>query len=264
MITIKLKIMANQTLIEKDQKYPVRFRLSDQDTDWNLEVDYYNPPYYPDFDLLAERLAAKGVEVPDIKTLSAVAKLSTAQAAEIVGPAIVDIRHPLGRTGINGSGIYYNAGKSQTADLAVIREIPNKGRQIALVFNRSKWRLPGGFMDPEDYGNHRRTALREGYEEINLDLANLSENGHFNTLIPEHIKPNSSRSADLGYLTTQVEVVVLPVPEIGDDLKAGDDAEDAAWVYELDALELGRDRKISKDHYQYITQVFEFAKSSEN
>jgi len=247
----------NQSLLLKDKRYPERTVLDDAQTSWDIETPGYNPPLYPDFEAIIERLAEQGVEVPDVQTLVHLAKLTTRQAAEIVGDSIADVRHPLGRTGINGTGIYYKAGKSQAADLAVLRDEPYGGLEIALVYNRGKWHLPGGFLDPADQGDHKQAAIREGLEEINIDLNPIAE--EVETLIPEHVKPGSSRSVDLGYITTQVETIVLPQFEMSEDLKAGDDAELAEWVDGGTVLIMGHDGRMSKDHHQFALNAFRLA-----
>ncbi len=239
----------NQTLIPTDKKYPKRFVLNDSDTSWGRRVDHYRPQSYSDFDEVAARLSRQGVEIATPQELDRLATLTTAEAATLVGEDIKKVRHPLGRTGINGTGIYYEAGKSQTADLAAIRLQGSKVLEIAMVYNRGKWHLPGGFLEPDDEGDHRRAAIREGYEETGLDLSGLS--ARFITLLQEHVKPNSSRSVDMAYVTTQLEAVMLPDPEFGDGIKADDDAEKAEWVDTAKLRELMRTQQISVDHAHF-------------
>jgi ADP-ribose pyrophosphatase YjhB (NUDIX family) len=247
--------MTNQTTLGIEKKYPDRLFVPDEFVSWDQMNESYTPPIHPDFATIAERLHEQGIEVADEKALMALAKMSTEQAAEIVGPAIADVRHPLGRTGINGTGIFWKAGRSRTADMAILRNNPATELEIALVFNRGKWRLPGGFIDENDEGDLKNTALREGTEETSINVARLADQAE--TLIPEQVKPSSSRSVDLGYVTSQVEVVLLPEMEMSFDLAADDDAEAASWfshdevVYHRD--ELGH---ISSDHFAYMMQAF--------
>lgn len=249
--------MVNQTLIPTEKKYPERQVLNDKLTSWELVVPSYKPQLYPNFELIAERLLDQGIEVADVSILRKLAWLSTAQATEIVGPNIAEIRHPLGRTGINGTGIYYKAGKSQTADMAILRDERYNGLELVLVYNRGKWRLPGGFIDPADNGDLRTTAIREGIEETGLDLTPIAN--QVETLIPEHVKPNSSRSVDMGYVTSQVEYVVLLEAEMGDGLKASDDAEEAEWFDASTVLIMGHDGRMSKDHHEFALNAFRAA-----
>jgi len=255
--------MINQTLIPTEKKYPERQTLNDEQTDWAVEVTEYNPPLHPDFKTIADRLEERGVEIVDESQLRKLAKLSTAQAVEMVGPAIADIRHPLGRTGINGTGIYYKAGRFQTADMAIMRDNPATELEIALIFNRGRWRLPGGFIEESDSGSLKNTALREGSEETSINLALLDDQTE--TLVPEQVKPSSSRSVDLGYITSQVEIVLLPEIEMSFDLAANDDAEAAGWFSHDEVLyhrqELGQ---ISADHFAYVTQAFNWGRSKVN
>lgn len=252
--------MSNQTQLGKEKEYPDRLMVPDRWTSWDHEVDFYTPPIYPDFSTIAERLYEQGIEVADEESLITLAKLSTKQAAEIVGPAIADARHPLGRTGINGTGVFWKAGKSRTADMAIMRDNPTAEIEIALVFNRGKWRLPGGFIEENDGGDLKNTAIREGTEETGLDLTNLGDQTE--TLIPEQVKPNSSRSVDFGFVTSQVEVVLLPDVEMSFDLAADDDAETAGWFSRDDVLyhhqELGQ---VSPDHFAYAKQAFDWMRS---
>ncbi len=255
--------MVNQTLIPTEKKYPPRFVIPDNYAAWDKNSNLYTPSLSPEFELIQERLDAAGVEIANIHSLMELAKLSTRQAVEIYGPAIADIRHPLGRTGINGTGVFWKAGKSQTADMAIMRDNPAAELEIALVFNRGKWRLPGGFIEESDSGNLKNTALREGTEETGMNLAILDDQSE--TLVPEQVKPNSSRSVDLGYISSQVEVVLLPEIEMSFDLASHDDAEAAGWFSRDEVLyhyeELGQ---ISADHFAYVTQAFDWGRSKLN
>ncbi|MBX4190472.1 NUDIX hydrolase [Candidatus Saccharibacteria bacterium] len=251
--------MVNQTQIGKEKEYPDRFSLPDNFTSWETAVQSYEPLSYPDFDTIQEKLAAKSIEVAGPKTLNDLAKFSTTKAIEFYGKAIADIRHPLGRTGINGTGVFWKAGKSRTADIAILRNEPSAGLQLAMVFNRRKWRLPGGFIEPQDQDDLRQTAIREGNEETSIDISALANETE--TLIPEQVKPNSSRSVDLGYLTSQVETILLPDIEMSFDLAARDDAEAASWFDHSDVVNHHEIGQISPDHYAYAMQAFSHGRS---
>lgn len=252
--------MTNQSHLGIEKKYPERLAVPNEYTSWDTAYDVYTPPINPDFTTVAERLLEQGVEIADEKILRDIAKLSTQQAAEIVGPAIADVRHPLGRTGINGTGIFWKAGKSRTADMVILRDDNFSGLEIALVFNRGKWRLPGGFIEPSDNDDLKNTALREGAEETAIDVAALAEQAE--TIIPEQVKPGSSRSVDLGYVTSQVEAVLLPDIEMSFDLAANDDVEAAGWFNHEEVLNHYREhRHISPDHFSYMVQAFKWGQS---
>jgi ADP-ribose pyrophosphatase YjhB (NUDIX family) len=248
--------MPNQTLLPTEKQYPERFILDEHETGWAVECREYEAPLHPEPEKIIELLAAQGVEVKNERELRHLAKLSTAQAIEVVGSGISELRHPLGRTGINGTGIYYKAGKTRTADMAILRDDPLDGLELALIFNRGKWRLPGGFIDSDDNGDLVRTAIREAIEETTIDLSSCADK--VLTLIPEQVKPNSRRSVDLGYVTSQVSVVMLPNYEMGYDLACGDDAQAAAWFDHL-GVELNySDGQISKDHFGYMLEAFKY------
>lgn len=252
--------MTKQTSLPVEKGYPERLHVTDTNVSWEVEVPAYSPPIHPDMQTLIPRLEAAGVDsLSRLSDLDRLATLSNRQASEEYGDEIVSLRNPLGRTGINGSGIYYVAGESVTADCAVIR-MGKYGHELALVYNRGKWRIPGGFADNETEKHDRRSlVIREVYEEINIDLTEQAEANLIHTLLPAHVKENSRRSCDLGYLSNQVEVVLLSDQACSTDMKAGDDAEAAAWQTSAGILDLKRKGLISKDHFMYMTKALEWA-----
>jgi ADP-ribose pyrophosphatase YjhB (NUDIX family) len=250
--------MINQTTLPIDSKYPERFTLPDEQTNWDVEVPHYDAPIYPAFSKAQQRLTAAGLVVASPEELTLLSRLNNQQASEEFGDIVLDLRNPLGRTGINGTGIYYVAGKSLVGDMAMFRFNEESGLEIAMVYNRNKWRVPGGFAEPVDAGNQRNTAVREAGEETNLDVASLADAGLVHTLIESQIKPRSARSADLGFMFNQVEVVLLPEYSMGDAIEPGDDAEAAEWM-DLASIERYRAQGvISDDHYNYIGLGFAY------
>lgn len=245
--------MSNQSKVGIDKKYPPRWEMPDLVAQWTTGLHEYPAPIHPDFETIQERLAAKGVEVPHLEALKRLGALTTSEAVEEYGEAIARVRHPLGRTGINGTGIFYEAGPSRTADIAVMRRTM-QNLELALVYNRGKWRLPGGFIDPADNGDLRNTAIREGEEELGIPLAHLAN--EVETIVPEGVKPNSSRSVDMAYIMHQVELVVLPDPEMGDDIKANDDAEEAGWFTPGEVAEIIEKKQMSRDPSVYALLAF--------
>lgn len=248
--------MINQTTLPIEKGYPERAVLADEHTNWDLEVPTYDPPIHPEFGLAQQRLAAAGLVVASPEELTLLARLNNQQASEEFGDIVLDLRNPLGRTGINGTGIYYVAGMSEVGDMAMFRTSEESGLEIATIFNRKKWRIPGGFSEPEDEGDQAKTAIREAVEETSIDVYSLAEAGLVYTLVKKQIKTRSRRSADLGFMFNQVEAVLLPDYSMGDGIKPGDDAKDAKW---MDFAEIETHRAaclISDDHYDYIRLGF--------
>lgn len=251
-------LMSNQSKLPTEKGYPERLALGEGANDWAEEVPAYSiAPLNPDFKGTAERLEARGVIVESEHALRQLATLTTKQALELYGPAVQEVRNPLGRTGINGTGIFYNAGEAPAADMAVLRQYPEIGLEIALVYSR-RWGLPGGFVEPGDGPDRRVTAVREGSEELGIDLTPFLNAGLVKTLVPLGVKPNSKRSVDYGFITTQVEHVVLPEAGYGDAIIGSDDAEQAGWFTPEGVAELAAQKTLSSDHYDYIKQAFAF------
>lgn len=257
--------MVNQTTIDADKKYPGRTVLEDAHTNWDVYLPDYYPPLYPKFGRVRELLLIQGIDIKTASALQRLATLSTRQAIVTYGEAIEKVRHPLGRTGINGTGRLWSAGMSRTADLAITRDEPDQGSQILLVFNRRKWRLPGGFEDQEKDGlnNRQATALREGEEETGLPLFGLADAGYFDVIREEHVKSNSSSSVDLAYISNYVGLLHLPEPRLGDDIVAQEEEVEAiAWFNQTGLSNLRTNRQISVDHFQYATEAFAHSSST--
>lgn len=251
--------MSNQSLLPYEKQYPERLVIDDTVTSWDVEAPDYNPPINPEFWMIQQKLEEKGVVLVDEKELNRLATLNNQQATESYGEAILAVRHPLGRTGINGvlgyTFEYATAGESGAADMAIVRT-GDQDREILLVRNRNKWSLPGGFCDnDEERADRRIAALREAYEETSLDLTQLAQQGLVRTVEELHVKPNSRRSTDMGYLTNQVEGVMLPDSEMGDEAEPGDDAEAVAWITYHDLYGLQESKQISKDHFNYAVKA---------
>lgn len=221
--------------------------MSDDQVSWDKENRDYTPPIVPDFRTAQEKLEAKGVLISDRVAFERIGMLSNRQAVETYGEAILDLRHPLGRTGLNGTGVFWNAGNSATADFALGRRT-EQGLELALIYNRGRWGLPGGFLDPgEDADDRTAAGLRECCEETGLDLSPVA---HMARPITEvHIKPQSKRSVDFGFISNQVIGLLLPKEAIDETLHASDDAEAANWFTVQEIADLPN---VSPDHRGYI------------
>ena len=253
-----MKGCVNQTEIGEDARYPERFVLADVYTFWDTEAWHYNPatPTHPDCDFRAvqQRLAEAGVEVISEHDLTRMARMDTDNAVYNYGEEVRRLRHPLGRTGINGTGVFHKAGPSRTADVVALRKHPEDGVQVALAHARGKWVLPGGFMEEEDGQDPVVAGLRELNEEISLDFRDPGTEGvEIELLIAEEIKPYTRKSADMGWLVNDVTGLLLPDYKLGDPIAIGtvdpnEIIESVGWFTEpaLDHLDIG------VDHRRYI------------
>lgn len=252
--------MTNQSLLPLEKNYPERLVVPDALTAWDTaHPSYAQAPVYGDGRRgdVYQLLETAGVDVLSETELRILGTLSTRQAEELYGPQINKIRNPLGRTGINGTGLFYKAGEAPAADMAIVRENPRRGRELALIFNRKRWGLPGGFCEASEVTDRQAAAVREAYEETGLDLTATTLAYPVQTLVPLAVKPGSKRSCDYGYITTQVETALLADCDDGEKIKAGDDAETADWFTEAEVDEYKALGKISDDHYGYAQKAFQ-------
>jgi len=246
----------NQTTLPVEKGYPERFSLADDLTDWNVGVPGYVPDINPGVDLAIERLNLKDVNVTDEKSLRELAKLPMTEAIDAYGPAITKVRNPLGRTGINGTGIYYVAGGSRVADMTVRRTNNGGEHEIAMMHRGNKWRFAGGFMDEVDRDNLELTALRELYEEVGLDFQDLAGTGQIVALRQEEVKPRSARATDMGFMTNAVYMYHLENYDYGNEIRPNDGEADQVGWFDMRAVQEFRDKKlISDDHFDYSLQA---------
>jgi 8-oxo-dGTP pyrophosphatase MutT (NUDIX family) len=249
----------NQSTIPRDNQYPERHRVPDNKASWDIEYRGYEAaPIYPEFGMVRGIFLAQGVDIPTRTDLRKLGMLSNKQAQEAYGERVVQLRHPLGRTGITGpagTNGYEWLGPKYSADLAMVRQHPSWGREIALIENRGKWHLPGGFEVPKDEGNITVTALREGEEETGLDFRHLAGTDDVTTLFAREVKPQSSRSTDYGWIENQVELIRVVDYAYSETARAGSDADKLSW-FNLEEVEVDLGRAaISPDHYIYARRA---------
>lgn len=241
--------MINQTILKTEKSYPPRQVLPDAQTSWEVENPEYRPAIVPDFDTTRQRLEDKGVVMTSAAELTVAGALSNRQAVEAYGEAILSLRHPLGRTGLTGTGGFWRAGNSATADFALGR-MGADGLEMALVYNRDRWSLPGGFLEPdEDLHDRTEAGIRECCEETGLDLHPVAHLARPMTEV--HIKPRSKRSLDFAFISNQVIGLLLPTDAIDEKLHASDDAEAAGW-FDLPTI---ASMTVSVDHREYIQRA---------
>lgn len=243
--------MPNQSLLPIERGYPDRMTVPHEHMSWDTSFgSYIDAPTHARNGNLLELLNEAGVELEYPEEIRILGMLSTTEAMDAYGPTVAKIRNPLGRTGINGTGIFYHAGEAPAADMAIVRWHPDHGRQIALVYSR-RWGLPGGFCEENELHDRSQAAIREAHEETSLDLSQIPLASPVETLYPLHVKPASKRSVDYGYITTQVEYAALMDFRDGNGLRANDDAEAADWFTIHEVKELLEHGTISPDHVGY-------------
>lgn len=228
----------NPTNFGIEQGYPERLRLPDEYVSWEVSLPdsvHYGRPISnlsPSFGTVVEKMRRKGVDISAADEITELSRMSRndVEIAKGVDYAarLSELRYPLGRTGINGLGIFYEAGASITADLIVLHEHEG-GIEVPLVFSRNRWNTPGGFANPDE--SITDTALREFLEETGHDLEKDSP-----TLLPivHEVKP-SDRSTDHGWLEANAltaRVYTRFAVSIGPN---ADDAEDVRW-WDVEAL----------------------------
>lgn len=237
-----------------EQGYPERFLIPEPLHEWELSHPlYFHAPIYARDNNIFDLLDEAGVEIRNSSELQVLGSLENKLAIEVFGPNVEKIRHPLGRTGINGTGLFYHAGEAQASDMAIVRQHTTRGFEVLLAYSR-RWGLPGGFSEPGDEDG-RQTAIREAVEETGIDVVDLRLEDDVITILPRMVKPNSRRSTDYGFITTQVEGLLLPEPGLGDAAKAGDDAKAVMWATQGTLDFLKREGNVSNDHYEYASKA---------
>lgn len=245
----------NATSLSIEKGYPSRICLDDSLVSWNASipdtVTYGNPVTNLSFNhgSAVEKLVRQGLGVMSDNQIVDLSRMSNAEAVTHYGlefaQSLTALRCPLGRTGLNGVGIFYKAGESLVSDMIAIH---NDGPRlwVPLVFSRGRWNTPGGFRDTIDKDG-QDTAVREFSEEIGYDITE--------PVVPvmEEVK-SSDRTVDHGWLKAEVYAAAVESRFI---LTAGDDAEAAGWHMVESLPNLVERRQLSKTKMRYISQAIE-------
>ena len=240
----------NATKLAIEKGYPERTELSGQYTSWDAAIPdsvQYGSPVTNNsvgHGTVVEKLQRKGLDVRTEKEIIDLSRMSYSDVVIHYGSdfaeQLQDLRCPLGRTGLNGVGIFYEAGESLASDMVVVHT-DERSVWVPLVFNRTRWNTPGGFKDLSDT-NGEETAVREFSEEVGYDISS-----HIIPVIQE-VK-SSDRTTDHGWM--KVEVYATRA-ESKFTLTAGDDAEKAMWA-PLELLpNLVRNNELSQTKLDYI------------
>lgn len=109
---------------------------------------------------------------------------------------------------------------------------------------KDQWALPGGFFEPDKGETLEETAVRELYEETGYSIPAefLSSTGTYST---------PGRDPRGPVITTAYAVTIID-PDYTGELKAGDDAKEAAW-FPLDDLPL----PLAFDHEDILADALE-------
>jgi ADP-ribose pyrophosphatase YjhB (NUDIX family) len=245
----------NATGLAIEKGYPERVILPDELTSWEVNIpdhiDYGSPVVdtKPDHGTTIEKMIRGGL--PDHLNigLEELARMSNGEVATHYGnefaSALHNLRCPLGRTGINGVGIFYEAGAALTSDLIAVHDDSGE-LWVSLVYSRGRWNTPGGFREESDKdGLH--AAAREFEEETGQEVPS------FIVPVLSEVK-SSDRTADNGWI--EAEVFATQV-ESRFKLIAGDDAEDAKWERVAVLPEMVEAKQLSKAKMHYIDRAVE-------
>lgn len=245
----------NATGLAIEKGYPERVILPDELTSWEANIpdhiDYGSPVVdtKPDHGTTLEKMLRNGLPALSDTSLQELSRMSSGEVATHYGrefaSALDKLRCPLGRTGINGVGIFYEAGAALTSDLIAIHNDDGE-LWVSLVYSRGRWNTPGGFREESDKdGLH--AAAREFEEETGQEV--------FSAIVPvlSEVK-TSDRTADNGWI--EAEVFATQV-ESRFKLTAGDDAEDARWERVAVLPEMVEAKQLSKAKMQYINRAVE-------
>lgn len=247
----------NPTTLEIENGYPERAYLPEDLTSWEKSIPdnvYYNsapvsisPPEYGSIVDKFKR-AEIDVTVSDIKDF---ARMSNDDVRTVygkdIGDNLADIRCPLGRTGINGVGIFYEAGPSQTSNLVVVQYESAEEVWVPLVFNRGRWNTPGGFKDAND-SDGQETAIREFEEEVGIDPI-IHTKGVVRVI--KELK-DSPRTVDNGWIQDEVYAATS---ETQFELTPSDDAELAEWKRVSTLQSYVSEGLLSSSKYRYIIEA---------
>lgn len=243
----------NATTLAIEKGYPARTELEEQYCSWDVSLPdsvVYGVPVTnlsESHGTVIEKLARSGFRASSDEHVVELSRMSNAEVKMYHGEDFADalkrLRCPLGRTGLNGVGIFYEAGESLASDLVVIHN--NDGKlEVPLVYSRGRWNTPGGFREPIDQ-NGQATALREFEEEVGhaIDVPITSVINEVKT---------SDRTTDHGWMRVELHAAQT---EIRFALTAGDDAERAEWFPVAGLSGMVRDKQLSKTKLHYITEA---------
>jgi 8-oxo-dGTP pyrophosphatase MutT (NUDIX family) len=243
----------NATRLAIEAGYPQRTVLPDEMTSWEVSIpdsiDYGSPIVNtsPDHGMVKEKMFRAGLTMPSSATLKDLARMSNGEVETHYGQDIsgllATLRCPLGRTGLNGVGIFYEAGEAATSDLVAVCK---EGGElwVPIVFTRGRWNTPGGFRDDSD-ANGLEAAVREFKEELGHEVSS--------EVMPvlKEVK-DSDRTADNAWIAAEVYAMIA---ESRFKLQAGDDAEDAKWERFSNLGKMVENKQLSEAKLRYISEA---------
>ena len=245
----------NPTMFGIEEGYPARTILPEELVDWEVslpdDVEYGKPVtnLKPEHGSVAAKLLRAGLRVAGDDEIAELARMGNADVITHYGgdfaERLAQLRYPLGRTGVNGVGVFYGARANETSDVIAAYQ-NNSGVYIALVKTRGRWNTPGGFERREDI-DAVECAFREFHEETGHDLR-TEQRGLVKVL--DEIKC-SKRTTDHAWIQARVYTTIagrrFPLQPIDTA-----EVEEARWfaIESLPALQ--KNGGLSADKVRYI------------
>lgn len=255
----------NMTLAGVEVGYPERTRLPNELVPWDVSI----PPGIK-YGTVEDKLVVKGLEIPSSKTqgtigdklerigvtlpteanLVPLARASNDEIKSRYGDQdekfvknFLKLRSPFGRTGLNGVGIFYEAGQSKATDTVVLFD-GNEGLKILLVNNRGRYNTPGMFFD-DDKISEVDASYAAVFDEtgIHIDTA----------LMPVLSEDKASvRTTDLAWLNTTVNAAVVNEKK---EPKPGDRETFVAWKSISELPTFRESGELSDAKFRYINEA---------
>lgn len=224
--------MHTKAYTEAPSIYPQRFKLRENEIEWNQECKNYNPINFTAQIVLDQYSLNKDKGWADPENASEVARKITSYVGEVKFDTNQRPLNPKGRTGLTGRGLLGKWGPNFAGDPIVTRFNEVTQKIELLVIQRKdclQWALPGGMVDQNE--TTLQAISRELKEETNLSLVFQKEN-----LVTQDYVDDMRNTDNAWIETTAAHKEVSYKKSLEFDLCASDDAKDVVWAEVNDEL----------------------------